>query len=65
MRVVTQKLQSLTQGDSADADLATQLDNCRDDSATLRSLTLTPCRTYIYSAVVQLQRLSASICHDV
>lgn len=36
MRVVTQKLQSLTEGGGASGDLGAQLDDCRDDSASLR-----------------------------
>lgn len=36
MRVVTQKLQSLKEGGGVSGDLGVQLDDCRDDSATLR-----------------------------
>lgn len=36
MRVVTQKLQSLSDGSPASGDLGTELSNCRDDAASLR-----------------------------
>ncbi len=36
MRVVTQKLQTLTEGGGVSGDLHAQLDDCRDDSASLR-----------------------------
>lgn len=36
MQVVTQKLQSLSDGSPASGDLGTELSNCRDDAASLR-----------------------------
>ena len=36
MRVVTQKLQSLSEGGPPSGNLATQLSDCRDEAASLR-----------------------------
>lgn len=37
MRVVTQKLQSLSEGAPTSGDVGMQLSDCRDDAASLRS----------------------------